>query len=71
MRQTAFFSLLQAGYIGANASDASHLRALVEAVASGGDALVVAVQRETSSRESELDRQRLLRMYEDEESGYH
>jgi hypothetical protein len=61
MRQTAFFSLLQSGYIGCDASTASHLRALVKGVVSGDGSIVVAVQRETRRDEAELDRERLVR----------
>lgn len=45
MRPTAFIDLLQAGYIGSDASTTDHLRALIDGVLSGDDSLVVAVQR--------------------------
>lgn len=61
MRQTAFTALLQAGYIGSDASTTEHLRALIDGVLSGDDALVVAVQRLTHPMEKEIDHQRLVR----------
>lgn len=70
MRQTAFFSLLQSGYIGSDATKSEHLRTLIQDVADGGDALVVAVQRETARAESEADRMRQLRRHaEDFQEG--
>lgn len=47
-RQTAFIDLLQAGYIGSDASTTEHLRNLIDRVLSGDDSLVVAAQRLTS-----------------------
>ena len=61
MRQTAFIDLLQAGYIGSDASTTKHLRALIDSVLSGDDALVVAVQRLTHAKERESDDRRLMR----------
>ncbi len=61
MRQTAFIDLLQAGYIGSDASTTEHLRALIDSVLSGDDALVVAVQRLTHQHEKDSDHQRLMR----------
>lgn len=71
MRQTAFFSLLQAGYIGADVQTTEALRRLIEDLLSGGDALVIALQRETSEAEEDLDRERNLRLYDDADAGYH
>jgi hypothetical protein len=61
MRQTAFTDLLQAGYIGADASTTEHLRTLVQTVLLGDDSLVIAVQRETHIEEAQCDRRRRLR----------
>lgn len=61
MRQTAFIDLLQAGYIGSDASTTEHLRALIDSALSGDDSLVVAVQRLTHQHEKESDHQRLMR----------
>ena len=61
MRQTAFIDLLQAGYIGSDASTTEHLRALINGVLSGDDSLVIAVQRLTHEQEKESDHQRLMR----------
>lgn len=61
MRQTAFIDLLQAGYIGSDASTTEHLRALIDSVLSGDDSLVVAVQRLTHQHEKDSDHQRLMR----------
>lgn len=61
MRQTAFVDLLQAGYIGSDASTTEHLRALIDGVLSGDDSLVVAVQRLTHQHEKDSDHQRLMR----------
>lgn len=64
MRQTAFFSLLQAGYIGSHATTTAHLASLVRSVVEGDKAVVVAVQRMTSEREQSADRQRLIGTWE-------
>jgi len=61
LRQTAFIDLLQAGYIGSDASTTEHLRALIDGVLSGEDALVVAVQRLTHQHEKDSDLQRQMR----------
>jgi hypothetical protein len=61
MRQTAFIDLLQAGYIGSDASTTEQLRALIDSVLSGDDSLVVAVQRLTHQHEKDSDHQRLMR----------
>lgn len=61
MRQTAFFDLLQAGYIGSDASTTEHLRALIDGVVSGDHSLVVAVQRLTHQQEKDSDHRRLMR----------
>lgn len=61
MRQTAFIDLLQAGYIGSDASTTEHLRALINGVLSGDDSLVIAVQRLTHQQEKDSDHQRLMR----------
>lgn len=61
MRQTAFIDLLQAGYIGSDASTTEHLRKLIDSVLFGNESLVVAVQRLTHPREREDDQQRLVR----------
>lgn len=61
MRQTAFIDLLQAGYIGSDASTTEHLRALIDSVLSGDGSLVVAVQRLTHQHEKDSDHQRLMR----------
>ncbi|MBI5926695.1 MAG: hypothetical protein HY836_13985 [Aquabacterium sp.] len=61
MRQKAFIDLLQAGYIGSDASTTKHLRALIDSVLSGDDSLVVAVQRLTHQHEKDSDHQRLMR----------
>lgn len=61
MRQTAFIDLIQAGYIGSNASTTEHLRALIDGVLSGDDSLVVAVQRLTHQHEKDIDHQRRMR----------
>lgn len=61
MRQTAFIDLLQAGYIGSDASTTEHLRALIDGVLSGDDSLVIAVQRLTHQSEKDADHRRLLR----------
>ncbi|MGN7875947.1 hypothetical protein ACTJKJ_20505 [Roseateles sp. 22389] len=61
MRQTAFIDLLQAGYIGTDASTTEHLRKLIDSVLLGDDSLVVAVQRETRTEERDEDRRRKLR----------
>lgn len=63
MRQTAFIDLLQAGYIGSDASTTEHLRALIDGVLSGDDSLVVAVQRQTHQHEKDSDHQRLMRQW--------
>jgi hypothetical protein len=60
MRQTAFFDLLQAGYIGSDASTTEHLRALIDGVLSRNDSLVIAVQRLTHQKEENSDRRRLI-----------
>ena len=62
MRQTAFIDLIQAGYIGSDASTTEHLRALIDGVQLGDDSLVVAVQRLTHQHEKDSDHQR--RMHE-------
>ena len=64
MRQKAFIDLLQAGYIGSDASTTEHLRALIASVLSGDDSLVVAVQRLTHPHEKDLDNQRLMSEWE-------
>lgn len=61
MRQTAFIDLLQAGYIGSDASTTEDLRVLIDSVLSGDDSLVVAVQRLTHQHEEDCDHQRLMR----------
>ncbi len=61
MHQTAFIDLLQAGYIGSDASTSEHLRALIDDVLSGDDSLVVAVQRLAHQREKDCDHQRQMR----------
>jgi hypothetical protein len=61
MRQTAFFSLLQSGYIGADARTTEDFRTLVEEILEGNDALVLAIQRATSEYEQEEDRRRSIR----------
>lgn len=63
MRQTAFVDLIQAGYIGADASTAEHLRRLIESVVDGDDSLVIAVQRLTREDEQKADHRRLMRDY--------
>jgi hypothetical protein len=60
MRQTAFIDLLQAGYIGSDASTTEHLRALIDGVLSGNDSLVIAVQRLTHQQEKDSDHKRLM-----------
>ena len=70
MRQKAFIDLLQAGYIGSDASTTEHLHALIDAVLSGDDSLIVAVQRLTHQHEKESDHQRLMHEWEvDSELG--
>jgi len=59
-RQTAFIDLLQAGYIGSDASTTERLHALIDSVLSGYDSLVVAVQRLTQQHEKDGDHQRLM-----------
>lgn len=61
MRQTTFIDLLQAGYIGSDASTTEHLRALIDSVLLGDDSLVIAVQRLTHQHEKDSDHQRLMR----------
>lgn len=63
MRQTAFIDLLQAGYIGSDASTTEHLRVLIDGVLSGDDSVVVAVQRQTHQHEKDSDHQRLMRQW--------
>lgn len=58
MRQTAFYSLLQSGYIGADSSTTAALQTLIEDLIAGGDALVVAIQRETTPAENNADHAR-------------
>lgn len=65
MRQTAFFSLLQSGYIGAEVTASQNLRQLVESVLEDNDAVVLAVQRLTSDEEREEDRDRIAARYSD------
>jgi hypothetical protein len=60
MRQTAFFDLLQAGYIGSDTSTTEHLRALIDGVLSGDDSLVIAGQRLTHQQEKDSDHRRLM-----------
>lgn len=69
MRQTAFFSLLQAGYIGSHATTTAHLAPLVRSVVEGNDAVVVAVQRMTSEREQSADRRHVINSWEVEDEG--
>ncbi len=63
MRQSAFFSLLQSGYIGSYASTSKHLRTLVREIASDEESHVLAIQRKTEAAEYESDRKRYLRRY--------
>jgi hypothetical protein len=63
MRQTGFIDLLQAGYIGSDASTTEHLRALIDSVLSGDESLVVAVQRLTHPHEEKSDHQHLTRKW--------
>jgi hypothetical protein len=71
MRQTAFYSLLQSGYIGADSSTTAALQTLIEDLIAGGDALVVAIQRETTSAEDDADQARRMQDWDDTEAGYH
>lgn len=64
MRQTAFFDLLQAGYIGCDASTTEHLRTLIASVLTGNESLVVAVQRLTHPHEKESDHRRRMLQWE-------
>lgn len=65
LRQAAFFSLIQCGYIGSDIETSRHLRALVEDAVDGGKALVWAVQRKTREAEREAERVRQVRLYEE------
>lgn len=71
MRQTAFYSLLQSGYIGADSSTTAALQTLIEDLIAGGDALVVAIQRETTPAETNTDHARRVQDWDDTEDGYH
>jgi hypothetical protein len=71
MRQTTFYNLLQSGYIGADSATTGALRTLINDLLSGGDALVVAIQRHTTIQEHESDRARRLKDWDDAEAGYH
>lgn len=71
MRQTAFYSLLQSGYIGADSSTTAALQTLIEDLIAGGDALVVAIQRETTPAENNADHARRVQDWDDTEDGYH
>jgi hypothetical protein len=71
MRQTAFYSLLQSGYIGADSSTTAALQTLIEDLIAGGDALVVAIQRETTRAEDDNDHARRMQDWDDTEAGYH
>ncbi len=71
MRQTAFYSLLQSGYIGAVCSTTAALQRLIEDLIAGGDALVVAIQRETTRAEEDADHARRMQDWDDTEAGYH
>lgn len=71
MRQTAFYSLLQSGYIGTDSSTTAALQALIEDLIAGGDALVVAIQRETTRAEGDADHARHMQDWEATEAGYH
>lgn len=71
MRQTAFYSLLQSGYIGADCSTTAALQTLIEDLIAGGDALVVAIQRETTRAEDDADHARRMQDWDDTEAGYH
>jgi hypothetical protein len=64
MRQTAFFDLLQAGYIGADAETACDLATLINSVVRGDDAVVIAVQRQTHGLEEKEDRSRIEREFD-------
>lgn len=65
MRQTAFFDLLQAGYIGADAESAGQLATLLHSVVRGDDAAVIAVQRLTHRLEQQEDRDRFERTFDE------
>lgn len=71
MRQNAFFSLLQSGYIGADTVTTNALRTLIDNLLEGGDALVVAIQRETTREEEESDRERSIGLWDDQDAGMH
>jgi hypothetical protein len=71
MRQTAFYSLLQSGYIGADSSTTAALQTLIEDLIAGGDALVVAIQRETTPAENNADHARRVQDWDDTEDGHH
>jgi hypothetical protein len=65
LRQAAFFSLIQCGYIGSDIETSGHFRALVEDAIDGGKALVWAVQRKTREAERKAERVRQVRLYEE------
>jgi hypothetical protein len=70
LRQTAFIDLLQAGYIGSDASTTEHLHQLIKSVLSGNDSFVIAVQRLTHPLETESDHRRRMREWDvDEPAG--
>lgn len=64
LRQSAFFSLLQCGYIGSHSSTTRDLRVLIEDVVTRGNTLVFALQREALESELEAARARSLSSYE-------
>lgn len=71
MRQTAFFSLLQAGYIGADVHTSRALETLISDLLEGGDSVVIALQRVTTEAEDDRDRVRRIALYDDAELGLH
>ncbi|MDD2180525.1 hypothetical protein OIN59_24080 [Acidovorax sp. D2M1] len=71
MRQTVFYSLLQSGYTGTDSSTTAAPQTLIEDLIAGGDALVVAIQRETTPAENETHRARHMQDWDDTEAGYH
>lgn len=71
MRQTAFYSLLQSGYIGADVVTTGALQTLITDLLAGGDALVLAIQRETTTEEEASDRERRVRLWDEPDAGMH
>ncbi|MBT2326594.1 hypothetical protein J7E62_30245 [Variovorax paradoxus] len=71
MRQSAFYNLLQSGYIGAGTSTTNALTTLIQDLLRGGDALVLAIQRETTQEEDDSDRERAIGLWNDRGAGVH